>query len=132
MRQMTGIETLLVIAAALYFLPALIGLLRGHHNFMSLLMLNLFLGWTFIGWVGALVWSFVAKPAPVPVVLKQSAPPPVLPKSAEDSRERRPCPMCAEMIFKDAKKCRFCGELFEKSAPDTRAEPRLVARRDRL
>jgi len=26
---------------------------------------------------------------------------------------RRPCPMCGEMIAKDAVKCRFCGEVFD-------------------
>jgi hypothetical protein len=27
--------------------------------------------------------------------------------------DRRPCPMCGEMIQKDAIKCRFCGEVFD-------------------
>jgi predicted RNA-binding Zn-ribbon protein involved in translation (DUF1610 family) len=27
--------------------------------------------------------------------------------------ERKPCPMCGEMIQKDAVKCRFCGEIFD-------------------
>src|SRR5476651_2096278 len=89
--EMNGLETFLLIVAALYFLPALIGLLRGHHNFMSLLMLNLFLGWTFIGWVGALIWSFAANPV---VDVKQVLPPPALPKATEVDRERRPCPTC--------------------------------------
>jgi predicted RNA-binding Zn-ribbon protein involved in translation (DUF1610 family) len=29
--------------------------------------------------------------------------------------ERRPCPMCGEMIQRNAVKCRFCGEIFDKS-----------------
>lgn len=29
--------------------------------------------------------------------------------------ERKPCPMCGEMIVRDAVKCRFCGELLDKS-----------------
>src|SRR5438309_1471562 len=27
--------------------------------------------------------------------------------------ERRPCPMCGEMIVASAAKCRFCGEVFD-------------------
>jgi predicted membrane protein len=42
-------------AAAVYFLPALIG--RSKRNATAIFMLNLFLGWTLIGWVVALVWA---------------------------------------------------------------------------
>jgi len=27
--------------------------------------------------------------------------------------DRKPCPMCGEMIAKDAVKCRYCGEIFD-------------------
>lgn len=46
-----------------YFLPATVAGVRRHRNATAILVLNLFLGWTFIGWVGALVWSFT-NPAP--------------------------------------------------------------------
>lgn len=39
-------------------------------------------------------------------------PPPEPPAQAE---ERRPCPMCGEMISRDAVKCRFCGEIFDEA-----------------
>ena len=42
---------------AIYFLPGLIGLVRGHHNGNAITALNLFLGWTFVGWVVALCWA---------------------------------------------------------------------------
>jgi hypothetical protein len=43
-----------------YFFPAFVASRRGHHQVMAIFLLNLFLGWTFIGWVGALVWSVTA------------------------------------------------------------------------
>ena len=43
-----------------YFLPSIIALIRKHRNENAIAILNLFLGWTFIGWIIALVWSFTA------------------------------------------------------------------------
>jgi hypothetical protein len=53
---------LLVILAALagYFLPTIVAAARHHHNAGAIFVLNLFLGWTFLGWVLALVWSATA------------------------------------------------------------------------
>lgn len=42
---------------------------RNHTNTLSIFLLNLFLGWTFLGWIGALVWSFTsASKAPTVIV----------------------------------------------------------------
>lgn len=49
------IGVLLVIG--IYFLPSIVANHRGHHNENAIVLLNLFLGWTLIGWVVALVWS---------------------------------------------------------------------------
>ena len=43
---------------ALYFLPTIVGYNTDHKNSTSIFVLNLLLGWTFIGWVVALVWAF--------------------------------------------------------------------------
>lgn len=40
-----------------YFLPSIIALARSKRDLMSIFLLNLFLGWTLIGWVVALVWA---------------------------------------------------------------------------
>ena len=47
----------ILVSTFIYFLPTLIASLRGHKQFPQLAMLNLFLGWTAIGWLGALVWA---------------------------------------------------------------------------
>lgn len=48
------------LAIALYFLPWIVAHRRAHHQLMSIALLNLFLGWTLLGWVLALVWSVSA------------------------------------------------------------------------
>ncbi|MCY4585692.1 MAG: superinfection immunity protein [Bryobacterales bacterium] len=40
-----------------YFLPGFIAAFRGHRNALPIIVVNAFLGWTFIGWVVALAWS---------------------------------------------------------------------------
>lgn len=56
----TGLAAaLLIIGSVLvYLLPAIIAGNRNHKNGPAIFVLNLFLGWTFLGWVIALVWSF--------------------------------------------------------------------------
>lgn len=41
----------------LYFLPSLIALVRGKRDTLAIFLLNLFLGWSVIGWIVALVWA---------------------------------------------------------------------------
>lgn len=53
---MSTFVLLLVLFA--YFLPAIIANRRGHNSGAAIFVLNLFLGWTFLGWVIALVWAF--------------------------------------------------------------------------
>ncbi len=51
-------------ALLLLFLPAVIAQVRRHPNAGLILLVNLFFGWTFVGWIVALVWacSHVASP----------------------------------------------------------------------
>lgn len=58
MQNFTILELLLVVLIlAFYFLPTLIAFLRQHKNSLAIFLLNLFLGWTGLGWVVSLVWS---------------------------------------------------------------------------
>lgn len=51
---------LIVIAGiTIYFLPALIGWKKKHSQ--GIILLNLFLGWTFLGWIGALIWAVTSE-----------------------------------------------------------------------
>jgi hypothetical protein len=62
-------------ACALYLLPFIIGDIRGVPNVGSILVINLFLGWTFIGWVVALAMACRSKSTPVTDVSAQQPPP---------------------------------------------------------
>jgi hypothetical protein len=50
-------------AFALLFLPTLVAKSRHHPNALAIFLVNLFFGWTFIGWVVSLVWA-CTRPAP--------------------------------------------------------------------
>jgi hypothetical protein len=41
----------------LYFLPSIIALARSKRDTLAIFLLNLFLGWSVIGWIVALVWA---------------------------------------------------------------------------
>ena len=45
------------IAFAIYFIPLIIAYIRRHNNLCAIALLNIILGWTFLGWLAALLWS---------------------------------------------------------------------------
>lgn len=58
-----GFDADLLIAGTgflLYSLPAMVAGARQHHNQLAIVLLNLLLGWTVLGWVLALVWACTA------------------------------------------------------------------------
>jgi hypothetical protein len=52
----------LIFGIGLYFLPAIIAAVRHTHNAAGILLLNLFFGWTFVGWFVALIMAFASQP----------------------------------------------------------------------
>jgi len=52
----------LIFGLAFYFLPAIIAAVRHTHNATGILLLNLFLGWTVVGWCIALVMAVGSMP----------------------------------------------------------------------
>jgi Superinfection immunity protein len=58
--RLIGIVCLGLISILLYFLPSIIAAARHHRNATAIFVLNLLLGWTFLGWVAALVWSLTS------------------------------------------------------------------------
>ncbi|HEX8247166.1 MAG TPA: superinfection immunity protein [Pyrinomonadaceae bacterium] len=50
---------LVLLGGIIYFLPTIIAGSNGHNNFAIIFLLNLFLGWSFIGWIIAVIWSVI-------------------------------------------------------------------------
>lgn len=54
-------ELAILIAFAMYFLPTIIGFMRGHASKWGIFAMNLFLGWSVIFWFWAFIWSLSSK-----------------------------------------------------------------------
>lgn len=65
-----------VIAVGLYLLPGFVAARRKCKSGAGIVILNLLLGWTFVGWVVALVWAAVGEPKPalaIPAIAQAAA-----------------------------------------------------------
>lgn len=51
-----------IVGVGLYFLPSLIAAARRTHNVTGIFLLNLFLGWTGILWIVALIMAITSSP----------------------------------------------------------------------
>jgi hypothetical protein len=66
---MSPLQTLiLVLAITVYWAPTMVAVLRHAPHFGSVLVVNLFLGWTLVGWVVALAMACRSRFLPVTYV----------------------------------------------------------------
>jgi hypothetical protein len=52
----------IILSIALYFLPSMIAIGKQKNNAVAIIVLNIFFGWSVIGWFIALVWSLCNDP----------------------------------------------------------------------
>jgi hypothetical protein len=49
-----------------YFVPVIIAIRRKHPQVVAIGALNIFLGWSFLGWLAALIWALVSENPKLP------------------------------------------------------------------
>ena len=95
---------LLLVSLFLYFLPAYLA--RNRSNFTAILVLNILAGWTFIGWIIALIWALSSEPQRQVAVPAQPAPaPPPQPPAGGAFF----CSTCGKPCPAGARFCASCG-----------------------
>lgn len=87
---------ILVIGALIYFIPSINAASRNHNSAAAITAANLFFGWTILGWLLCLVWSYSGNRK----IADAGAPSP-------ETHVR--CPECRELVIRDARKCKHCG-----------------------
>lgn len=135
---------LLVLAVFFYFVPTIVAIRRRHRNRMAVLVLNLALGWTLLGWVVALVWANTSDVEPEPqealglglvgaqggnsaagvVSSSVAARSQVVPAPA--AAAERVCPFCAETVKAAAIVCKHCGRDLEPMVAAPEVVPDLA------
>lgn len=48
----------LVLLIGLYFLPVIIAYRKNHQAIVGIIIVNIIVGWTLIGWIVCLIWSY--------------------------------------------------------------------------
>lgn len=59
-------------------LPGIIAILRKHPQRTGIILVTILAGWTVIGWIATLIWSFITPQPPViinPYAIQQTTPP---------------------------------------------------------
>lgn len=104
--DMMGPVVMALIMVPAYIAPTIIASSRNIPNAGSVAVINIFLGWTCLGWIVALAMSVGGTPRTAP--------------EAWPTTKR--CHDCAETVLADARVCKHCGYRFAPSVPEAERE----------
>ena len=67
------VELMPLMLVCLYFVPFMVAAARDHDSFVAILIANVLLGWTGIGWLACMAWAILspARSAASPSPLRQ-------------------------------------------------------------
>ena len=68
-----GFELILGFMFGIYLAPLIVAVVRGHHRWRWIGILNFAAGWTVVGWIATLVWSVTGIRQPTAVMPMGSA-----------------------------------------------------------
>lgn len=103
-------------AVGFYFIPSIIGFSRKHTNSVGIFIVNLFFGWSLIGWIVCFIWALSSKGQSQTVnVITQT-----LPSTRQESgsqltglpnisAEKNYCSKCGGKLMPSAQFCHKCG-----------------------
>jgi hypothetical protein len=109
LQQANAVLGLILIAIGFffYFLPSIIG--RKKRNARAIIVVNILLGWTVLGWIAALTWA-MTNDAPTQIVI------PVAPFSKPVL-----CPNCGRYSASGSQFCTLCGRSFYAEPTGTKS-----------
>lgn len=141
-QRIAGYEMLVLVLAPLflvaYFMPVLVAVVRRHRFAGSIGAVNFVLGWTGLGWLGAMIWAVnrdIGEPRPVRSEPRRSESPVREPSWSEialafedaEPAPTRNCSHCDQPVKADALICHHCGrETGIASAAETAASTDLT------
>lgn len=95
-------------APTLYFLPTIEAWINKNQDLQRVGLVNLFLGWSLVGWVVALVWALKKNQSQIqqPEIYRAVG-------NNEIAEEKlKTCPDCAESVLTAARLCKHCKHEF--------------------
>ena len=100
-----AVIVLALVSFLVYFLPSIIASRRQAQNGCAIFIVNLLFGWTFIGWLVALIWALADSPKR-DITIQNYVPAPS-PDNAQSTQ--RTCPNCGRRVLTTTDKCLHCG-----------------------
>lgn len=111
------IQTYLIISLVIYFIPFLLSLLTGNRT-GAVFVMNLFLGWTFIGWIWALVWAVTSDNKPTTVYVNTNTSNDVAEKESEPIVDRSSLLTQLSQLHELKEKSVLTEEIYERERLD--------------